>query len=165
MDAAKEGGDPNIISAPKINAPSEARPQYEPVTLPYCQAEHSHFNPAGTGCARIAEDQPVDARLDAPQSLTPFACRRYPGPMTEAEFTDYVVHARRRVAAELAQLERVDAVALDREDRALLDRTRNELLDLWASLSDEAIAAELEASEYARRELTPDEVRAIRTRQ
>ena len=85
--------------------------------------------------------------------------------MTDAEFADYVTRARRRVAAELAQLDQVNADALARDDQALLDRTRAELLDLWASLSDEAIAAELEATVHAGRDLTPAEVAAIRKRQ
>lgn len=84
--------------------------------------------------------------------------------MTEAEFADFVARARRRAAAELAALDRIDRAALSAEDRAALDQARAELLDLWASLEDGAIAAELEATVHAGRDLTPAEVAALRGR-
>lgn len=85
--------------------------------------------------------------------------------MTAAEFRAYVDEVRQRVAANLAAIDALDAAGLSPATRADIAAERAGLLDLQASLTDEALAAEIEATEHAGRELTPEEVRAIRVRQ
>ena len=85
--------------------------------------------------------------------------------MTEAEFRIFLDTARSEVDAHLAQLARLDWSALSPAERADLEALRQEYLELRASMADDLIAAELEATEHADRDLSPDEVRAISRRQ
>lgn len=85
--------------------------------------------------------------------------------MTAEEFTAFVADMRRRVADNLAALDAIDPASLSPYEAADIAAARAELLDLLASMADEAIAAELEATEHAGRDLTPAEVAAIRVRQ
>lgn len=89
----------------------------------------------------------------------------YAIPMTDAAFRAFVARARAEVAAELERLDEVDRSDLAPDELAMLTRYRQDLIALWESMTDDALRAELEATEYAGRDLTPDEVRAIRTRQ
>lgn len=82
--------------------------------------------------------------------------------MTEDELRAFVAEARAEVDARLAELDQVDTDALPAPLRAQYDADRQALLDLRDSLADEAIAAEVEATTHARRDLTPAEVRALR---
>jgi len=85
--------------------------------------------------------------------------------MTDAEFRAYVATARQLAAENLAALDAIDVNQFSEADRIELAGQRRDLVDLLESLADEAIAAELEATEHAGRDLTPDEVAAIRRRQ
>lgn len=81
--------------------------------------------------------------------------------MTQAEFDAYLGDIRAYVAAQLAELERVDWSTLTPRESADLARLRDGFVDLQASLTGEAIAAELEATGHAGRDLTPAEVRGL----
>ena len=85
--------------------------------------------------------------------------------MTDAEFRAFLTAARAEVDANLAQLAQLDWNALPPAERAELEALRQGYLDLRASMADESITAELEATMYAGRDLAPDEVRALRGRQ
>lgn len=85
--------------------------------------------------------------------------------MTAEELAAFVADMRRRIAENLAALAAVDPAALSPYEAADIAAARAELLDLLASMADEEIAAELEATVYARRDLMPAEVAAIRVRQ
>jgi hypothetical protein len=50
-------------------------------------------------------------------------------------------------------------------ERAAFEQRRRDCIELRKSMTDEALRAELEATEHAGRDLTRDEVAAIRKRQ
>lgn len=85
--------------------------------------------------------------------------------MTEAELRAFVADARRQVDEALAEMDAVDPSAFPPAIRAEYDADRAHLIELRAQLTDEAIAAELEATEHAGRELTPAEIAALLRRQ
>lgn len=84
--------------------------------------------------------------------------------MTDPEFQAFVSNARIKVDAELARLDAIDWSALSAHERAILEKHRQDWIALRDSMTDEALRAELEATEHAGRDLTPDEVAAIRKR-
>ncbi|MDX2166837.1 MAG: hypothetical protein SF182_07225 [Deltaproteobacteria bacterium] len=85
--------------------------------------------------------------------------------MTDEELRAFVADARRQVEANLAEIDEVDVAVLPARIRAEVEAARRECVELLASLSDEAIAAEIAAAMYAGRPLTPAEVAAIGKRQ
>ena len=85
--------------------------------------------------------------------------------MTDAEFHAFLGAARAEVDARLAQLDQLDWDALSSTERADFEALHASCLELRASMADELIAAELEATEHVERDLTPDEVRALGRRQ
>ena len=85
--------------------------------------------------------------------------------MTDAELRAFIADARAEVDAALAAMDQADADELPTPLRRQFDEERQRLLDLRASLTDEAIEAELEASMHAGRELTSAEVLALLRRQ
>jgi hypothetical protein len=68
------------------------------------------------------------------------------------------------VDAQIARLDRLDWGAMTPRENASLAALRQKYLAIRASLPDEALAAELQAGEYAGRDLAPDELAAIRKR-
>lgn len=85
--------------------------------------------------------------------------------MTAAALEAFVAEARAEVDAALEAMDVVDADALPPPLRRQFDEQRERLLELLASLADEASEAKLEASMHAGRELTPAEVRGLVLRQ
>ena len=84
--------------------------------------------------------------------------------MTDQEFSTFVTQVRAEVDAQIARLDRLDWGAMTPRESASLAALRQKYLEIRASLPDEALAAELQASEYAGRDLGPDELAAIRKR-
>lgn len=85
--------------------------------------------------------------------------------MTVGQLDLFIADVRAQVDEELARFELLDWSAMPPNVRVELEAVREQWLELRATLTDEAIAAELEATEHAGRDLTPAEVAGLVRRQ
>jgi hypothetical protein len=84
--------------------------------------------------------------------------------MTDQEFRAFIVDARAEATAALARLATVDPDSLAPELRSECDAVRAGLKSLLAMTEADVVALHLAACEHAGRELTPDELRCLLTR-
>lgn len=85
--------------------------------------------------------------------------------MTQAELRALLAEARQRVAEALEFYDALAAGPLPPDLRAGLEEARTQCVELLASTTDEAIASEIEAMDFAGRALTPAERRGLLIRQ
>lgn len=81
--------------------------------------------------------------------------------MTRTEFETHIASLRAYANAQLAAMDHADWTALTPNERSTMAQLRDRFRQLIVSLSDDVIAAELEAMAHAGRDLTPAELASL----
>lgn len=85
--------------------------------------------------------------------------------MTDADLRAFVTEARAQVEAKLVEIDALDLTTLPAKIRAEMEEVRRQCSELLATLTDEAVDAEVGAAMHAGRPLMPSEAKALARKQ